>query len=158
MGFFKNYSVDLRREQAQCEANFMVLRRLLGQAEQGQSLSFDVALPNRPLHYAVSFEVIERSAHTALIAVSADQYLSRWLHDLDFEVSMYFDAAMAEVVKFNGQRRLKLFVGDKQRVDSEDEKRQVNEFLAEWLAYCLKYGIARDVPFGCANTSHVTNI
>lgn len=150
MGFLKNYRVDLGREQALCEANFVALRRLLGEAERGATLVFDVAMPNRPVHYTVSFEVRERSAHTAIVAVSADQYLSKWLHDLDFEVGMYFDAAMAEVVKFNGQRRLKLFIGDGRRVDSEDEKHQVNQFLAEWLAYCVKYGLAQEVPLGSA--------
>lgn len=157
MGFFKNYSVNLGLEQAQCEANFAAMIRLLGQAELGQTLYFDVALPGRPIQYAVSFEVIERGPYTALVAVSADQYLSYWLHDLDFEVSMYFDAAMAEVVKFNGQRRLKLFVGGDKRHSGDDEKRQVNQFLAEWLAYCLQHGIARQSPFGDRQNSYVTN-
>lgn len=157
VGFLKNYSVDLGREQALCESNFAAMRRLLGDAEQGKTLYFDVALPNRPLHYAVTFEVIERSAHTAIVAVSADQFLSYWLHDLDFEVGVYFDAAMAEVVKFNGQRRLKLFVGGEKNHSGDDEKRQVNQFLGEWLAYCLKYGIARQTPFGAPEKSYVTN-
>lgn len=157
MSFLKNYSINLAKEQAQCEANFIAMQRLLGEAELGKTRYFDVALPNRPLHYAVSFEVLERSTHTALVAVSADQYLSRWLHDMDFEVSIYFDAAMAEVVKFNGQRRLKIFVGDKSRCYGDDEKRQINEFLAEWLAHCLAYGISRDSPFDTSNNSYVTN-
>lgn len=144
-GFRKKYSIDLAGEHAQCEANFMSLCRLLGDAEQGKRLCFDVALPSRTIHYALSFEVLERTRHTARVAISADQYVSQWLHDMDIEVSMYFDVGMAEVAKFNGMRRLQFHLASHDHKHYvEDEKRQINAFLAEWLSHCIKYGLPVD--------------
>lgn len=136
----------------------MSLVRLLGDAEQGKTLSFDVALPKQKIHYTLSFEVTERTKHTAMLLISADQYVSKWLHDMDLEVAMYFDAAMAEVVRFNGQRRLQLHLGSHSNSHfAEDEKRQINTFLAEWLAHCLKFGLAAEINTDLAKKSFVTN-
>jgi len=156
--FRKHYQVDLAKEHAQCEANFLSLCRLLGDAEQGKRLMFDVALPKQPIHYAISFEVLERSKHTARVHLSVDQYVSKWLHDMDVEVSMYFDAAMAEIVKFNGQRRLQMHLSAEQKARfGEDEKRQINQFLSEWLAHCIKYGLAAHESAGFSAKTYVTN-
>ena len=158
-GFRKKYSVDIAREHAQCEVNFMSLFRLLGDAEQGKTLSFDVALPKRKIHYTLSFEVFERSKHTALVSISADQYVSKWLHDMDLEVAMYFDAGMAEVVHFNGQRRLQLHIGSHSNKHfAEDEKRQINAFLAEWLSHCLKFGLAAEINTQVTKKTFMTNV
>ncbi len=156
--FRKHYQIDLAKEHAQCEANFFSLCRLLGDAELSKTVSFDVALPNKSVHYAITFAVLERSAHTARVHLSVDQYLSKWLHDMDIEVSMYFDAGMAEIVKFNGQRRLQMHLSAEQKARfGEDEKRQINQFLSEWLSHCIKYGLAAENSDDINAKTYVTN-
>jgi uncharacterized protein YqiB (DUF1249 family) len=62
-------------------------------------------------------------------------------------IRMYHDAKSAEVVEYQHQNR---FLGSyeipNRRMRQRDEKVQLNQFLGEYLRYCLAVGGAMDVP------------
>ncbi len=66
-----------------------------------------------------------------------------WVLPLRLEARAYHDAGMLEVVAFQSEARTAARYDYPNRaMHQEDEKRQQNAFLADWLAHCLHHGQA----------------
>ncbi|MBI3771330.1 MAG: DUF1249 domain-containing protein [Gammaproteobacteria bacterium] len=81
-------------------------------------------------------EVVERHKYTTLVSLA--QPLPLFLPPLTMTVCIYHDAKVAEVIDYQESGRLRA------RYDYPNpdmfqvrEKRRVNEFLGEWLDFCL---------------------
>ena len=111
------YTIDLAAQQAECEANYARIMRLLP----------DMATVD----------------HRDL-GNGGDQL---WSSSADFSLRIYHDARMAEVVSFNRHRNLRVsYDYPNQRMYQRDEKTQLNLFLGEWLSHCLEYGHTLEQP------------
>lgn len=158
------YKVDLRALHALCEANYARLLRLFPDYESRNSRRFSVQAVQ------VQVDVLERSRYTTVFrlqtyrpAPSGD--LARdvggalndtlWLTPLRIEVRAYHDAGMLEVVAFlSGGRTEGRYSYPNRAMHQEDEKRQQNAFLSDWLSHCLHHGEA-DIPvFLSPGTEH----
>jgi uncharacterized protein YqiB (DUF1249 family) len=149
------YRVDLRALHALCEANYARLLRLFPDYEGCNTRQFS-------LHHArIQIDVLERSRYTTLFRLQScrDSHpagvdgdgedpkpasgSSLWLSPLRMEVRAYHDAGMLEVVSFQREGRVEgRYSYPNDAMHQEDEKRQQNAFLADWLAHCLHHGEA----------------
>lgn len=153
------YRVDLRALHALCEANYARLLRLFPDYEGCNTRRFS-------LHQVrVQINVLERSRYTTLFRIQscrdshpavADSGGSGspalpdgepggglWPFPLRMDVRAYHDAGMLEVVSFQHEGRVEgRYSYPNDAMHQEDEKRQQNAFLADWLAHCLHHGEA----------------
>lgn len=137
------YKVDLKDLHAQCEANYLRLKRLFPDYESCNSRRF--AVGSEQLH----LEVLERSRYTTMFRLqswsrAATEEAERfWLPPLCLDLRAYHDAAMLEVVAFQRQHRPEsLNAYPNPRMHQRDEKSQQNRFLSDWLEHCLSHGEA----------------
>ena len=151
------YRVDLRSLHALCEANYARMLRLFPDYEGCNTRRFS-------LHQVrIQIDVLERSRYTTLFRVQScrdshptvaggavgpqlPQHGDRgsnghWLFPLRMDVRAYHDAGMLEVVSFQREGRVEgRYSYPNDAMHQEDEKRQQNAFLADWLAHCLHHG------------------
>ncbi len=135
-----NYAVDLKKQMAECEANYLRLMKLLPDLDESQQWHF--AVSDESLHLGeLVIKVTERSKYTTLLRIFQKDSWGHWLSQPELSVRMYHDARMAEVVGYQKQRHFEgryLYPNDKMR--QPDEKLQINLFLGEWLAHLQQYG------------------
>ncbi|UTF61781.1 DUF1249 domain-containing protein [Gilvimarinus sp. DA14] len=125
---------------AQCEANYWLLLKLTPGFEARDSWQF--AVEQGASSWEMRIEVTERMRYTTTLRVSrVDDTGSDWLQSPQLLVRLYHDAALAEVLAWEGHRRLEVrYDYPNQKMYQSDEKSQFNRFLGEWLHHCLKNG------------------
>lgn len=129
------YRVNLAALHAICEANYARLLKLFPDYETRNSHEFDVGGAR------VRIDVVERSRYTTIFRLFQTQGEAGWLGLLRVEVRAYHDAAMLEVGAFQSHRRVQgRYSYPNARMYQQDEKRQQNHFLADWLEHCLENG------------------
>ena len=177
------YSIDLKKQMAVCDANYIRLLKLVPQLEMYRSqilktasdkgVNFDntckyIELNNSDIQRsfngfkkefyvadtlangdAVTMEltVIETFKYTNTLKIIQKPELTEWVKNPAMIVRIYHDASTAEVISSQGHSK---FQARYPRVNSmmyhSDEKKQVNDFLGEWLSLCLTVGRSADVP------------
>lgn len=136
----RRYCVDLAATQAECEANYWRLERLL-RAFGEDDRCFAVGA-----HLQMRICVQERSPYTTLLKIAqAPTAIASLAPNLT--VRVYHDARMAEVVAFAHLRRvLPRYDYPNPAMHQPDEKAQWNRFLSDWLSHCLQHGVPIDRP------------
>jgi uncharacterized protein len=147
------YRVNLPMQMAEYEFNYVRLTKLL--------LSIDSAQTNAEIQSIKSWRykihVVERAPYTTtlqltqissrLIDPSRNDY---WLKLPRLTVRMYHDAELAEVLAWEGHKRLRpKYDYPNRSMYHCDEKLQVNQFLGDWLKLCIGQGqdIGVDIEF-----------
>lgn len=122
---------------------------------EAASSEFTLELPASSV--AVLIELVERSRYTTLVRFTQlgpePQEVAGVALNLappTMLVRLYHDARSAEVVEVRNESRFKeVYEYPNPRMRSRDEKAQVNRFLGEYLAMCLRYGmVAEHVAVG----------
>ena len=137
----KPYIPNLAGDLAECDANYLRLRRLF--PAMGRQDSFAFGFRSRTGAEAqVTLAVHERSPFTTtlLLTVScaAGKPFIRWPR---LKVRIYHDVKSAEVVQFDRHRNFhQRYPVPNPQLFAPDEKSQVNRFLGELLAHCLAQG------------------
>lgn len=133
------YKIDLSAMMADCEANYQRLRRLLAGVDGDETC---ILLDGRDS--SVVLRTREQTPYTSLIEMSVQESepSPAWLAAPTLMIRLYHDARMAEVVSFEGFRTAQLRSDLSAALFHNDEKAQWNGFLAEWLRYCLRHGLA----------------
>lgn len=139
----KRYQVDLAAAQAECEANYARLQRLL------PALARRAACPDRhafgvgvdqQLHIAIT----ERGPYTTTLEISQPPLGVPSLAPR-LTARVYHDARLVEVVAFTSRRRVQpRYDYPNPAMHQPDEKAQWNRFLGEWLSHCLQHGFSLD--------------
>lgn len=137
------YKVDLPAQQAECEANYVRLRKLM----PGSGDSWRLALGEERGEREIRIQVEERARYTTTVKVAqvaGSLPTSDWLRLPRLTVRLYHDARMAEVLAWEGHRRIKpRYEYPNSAMYHSDEKFQFNRFLSEWLSLCLSQGRSR---------------
>lgn len=137
------YKVDLPAQQAECEANYVRLCKLM----PGSGDSWRLALGEEQGEREIRIQVEERARYTTTIKVAqvaGSLPASDWLNLPRLTVRLYHDARMAEVLAWEGHRRIKpRYEYPNSAMYHSDEKFQFNRFLSEWLNLCLSQGRSR---------------
>ncbi len=142
----RRYCVDLAAAQAECEANYWRLERLL------HAFSEDERCFAVGAHLQMRISVQERSPYTTLIKIETTLELAQVPTAIaplapSLSVRAYHDARLAEVVAFAHLRRvLPRYDYPNAAMHQPDEKAQWNHFLGEWLSLCLQHGVPIDRP------------
>ena len=134
------YIVNLPLQMAECEANYARLTQLLPFISEGRAFSIN----HGSQIWIHKICILERSPYTTtlqLIQKSEQPQNTVWLQMPQLTVRMYHDAKLAEVLAWEGHRRLRpRYEYPNQSMYQHDEKLQINQFLGEWLSICLKKG------------------
>lgn len=134
------YKVDLQAMMADCEANYRRLQQLLAGAGGEDAC---ILLEGRD--FGIVLRLREQTPYTSLMEMSAEGGTDTpsWLASPTLQIRLYHDARMAEVVSFAGFRRARSrYAYPNELMFHSDEKAQWNAFLADWLRYCLRHGLA----------------
>ena len=137
----ERYKIDLPAQMAECEANYLRLTKLLASLNNGDEHRLRTCQgENEHLHV---FRVTERSPYTLTLELSQVNVVDAlsWLKMPRLTLRMYKDAKLAEVLAWEGHKRLRpRYDYPNQAMYQCDEKHQLNQFLGEWLTLCLEYG------------------
>jgi uncharacterized protein len=146
------YSVNLPLQMAEYEFNYVRLTKLLLSIEGLQALS---VVQQNIKSWRYKIRVIERARYTTTLQLtqvsshpSGASKNGLWLQMPLLTVRMYHDAELAEVLAWEGHKRLRPRYDYPNRfMYQADEKLQVNQFLGEWLKLCMGQGQHIDVDF-----------
>ncbi len=132
------HKVDLAGLQALCTANYLAILRLLPQLQGESAACFVIdALGGGK----VSVRVLERGPYTTFIDIEQVGGEAAAAGQAHFQVRVYHDARMAEVIACQGHRQIKpRYDYPNAGMYHRDEKFQVNRFFGEWLSSCLARG------------------
>lgn len=100
----------------------------------------------------VRISTLEVFRYTSTLEIVQLTRVSRWISPPGILVRLYHDAATAEAVAYQGHRSfLAKYATPNSKMYHQDEKRQINEFLGEWLSLCIQAGRSLKAPtFICA--------
>ena len=141
------YKLNLKDLHCVCEANYARFMRLFPDYEICNRREFTLGRAR------VQLDVAERCRYTTIFRVAQQGADSHWLGGLKLEVRLYHDARMAEVGMFQSHRRVDArYQYPNDRMYQQDEKCQQNQFLAEWLEYCLQHGMSDIEPLRIPGT------
>ena len=176
-----DYSIDLIKQMAECDANYIRLLKLVPEMSAYLDRSFsDIALtdegpgraisdeePEKALEgrvtrfcladydymdrvngpVTVEIKILEAFKYTTTLEIVQKPELTQWIANPSMLVRVYHDASTAEVVSYQGHRKLKpRYAKPNPEMFHSDEKMQVNKFLGEWLTHCLRSGISEKAP------------
>ncbi|WP_413736931.1 DUF1249 family protein [Sodalis sp. RH21] len=137
----KRYTPDFPEMMRLCETNFAQLRRLLPRTnEVGDQITYQV----NGASYRLT--ILEATRYTTLVQILQTEPLVSFWSLPSMSVRLYRDAMVAEVCSSQQIYRFKArYDYPNKKLHQRDEKHQINQFLADWLRYCLAYG-AMAVP------------
>ena len=129
------YKVDLDGLQLLWAANYAGIVELLPQLQSRQYGAFDVDVPGRS---DVRVRIVELGPYTAAVDIEQRIDPSRATPSPRFQLRVYHDARLAEVIASQGHRNIKpRYDYPNRRMYQRDEKYQVNRLFGEWLKCCL---------------------
>ncbi|MEN0037149.1 MAG: DUF1249 domain-containing protein [Cellvibrio sp.] len=148
----ERYKVDLPLQMAECETNYARLSKLLvkQQADGVAQDEFRFMVARGHQNWLHLLRITERSPYTTTLELSrtAIGQSSTWLAMPKLTLRMYHDAKLAEVLAWEGHKRLRpRYEYPNQSMYQSDEKYQLNRFLGEWLTVCLEHGHSLDENF-----------
>ena len=125
---------------AVCDANYLRLLKLFPDMRENAGHEFEVSPGGHAVR--VRLHVLERGAFTTLLGLT-HVVPDDAAPDPTFKVRVYHDARSAEVVEYQQQKRFAaVYDYPNAHMRQRDEKAQVNLFLGEVLAHCLRFGVA----------------
>lgn len=180
------YRIDLVRQMADCDANFIRLLKLMPELESfrescvratqeitcgasgGPKLRHFSQCEGAPLKISqcgsqytrdfvisspagdevrVRISVLEVFPYTSTLSIKQLSRVSQWIDPPGILVRVYHDAKTAEAVAYQGHKAfLAKYAIPNPTMYHQDEKRQINEFLGEWLSLCLQAGHSLKPP------------
>ncbi|ACS87375.1 protein of unknown function DUF1249 [Musicola paradisiaca Ech703] len=132
----KRYTPDFPAMMRLNEVNFAQLRRLLPRNEEvGAAAAYQV----KDACYRLT--IIESTRYTSLVEIQQTAPAVSYWSLPTMMVRLYHDAMVAEVCSSQQIFRFKArYDYPNKKLHQRDEKHQINQFLADWLRYCLAYG------------------
>ncbi len=133
----KRYNLDFPAMMRLCETNYAQLNRLLPREDTvGNHIDIQV------VSTLYRLTIIESTRYTTLVRIQQmAPRVSYWsLPTLD--IRLYHDALVAEVCASQQIYRFKArYDYPNPKLHQRDEKHQINQFLADWLRFCLAQGV-----------------
>jgi len=158
----RSHPIDLIRQMAECDANYIRLLKLVPQLralhrgrrqpsilEPGSLLAEFVIADGRDGRgeTVVEVRVIETFKYTTTLEITQQPAAGKWLTNPTLQVRLYHDACTAEVTAYQNHRNFRpRYAQPNPCMYQRDEKIQVNRFLGEWLTLCLQAGRSLQVP------------
>lgn len=133
----KRYTPDFPAMMRLCETNFAQLRRLLPRNEiVGETVSYQVGSAIYQL------KIVESTRYTSLVDIKQTAPAVSYWSLPSMTIRLYYDARVAEVCASQQIYRFKArYDYPNKKLHQRDEKHQINQFLADWLRYCMAHGV-----------------
>ena len=136
-----NYVPDLIADMAECDANYIRLRKLFPDMDVESDLKFGIRTTTREGANVV-IRITERCPYTTMLHVNVtsenQEYFFKWPN---LDVRIYHDVRSAEVIRFDRHRNFRFrYSTPNDNMFQPDEKSQINKFLGELLTHCIKHG------------------
>lgn len=137
----QRYTPDFPEMMRLNETNYAQLRRLLPRDEQeGATITYQI----NGARYRLTIE--ESTRYTTRVNICQIAPAVSYWSLPTMSVRLYHDAMVAEVCSTQQIYRFKArYDYPNKKLHQRDEKHQINQFLADWLRYCLAHG-AMAVP------------
>jgi len=139
----KRYIPDLKRDAAECDANYIrILQLFPAMAEEDQR---EIGVWGTVADgTVVEVTVTERCPYTSMIRVRVSNDDDKpWIKWPTLEVRVYHDVKSAEVISFERHRRFDYrYEYPNSELFLPDEKSQINRYFGELLRVCLAHGHA----------------
>lgn len=146
-----HYVPDLSAFMSLCDANYAKFMKLLpdfydGNQNKSDTRCFGLSRSEHALGF-INIHIIERAKYTTTLNIEQGA-TEKLIPATSMQVRLYHDASMAEVMSYQGIDKLKAnYSYPNKLMFQKDEKVLCNEFLADWLSYCLKFGHSfEDMP------------
>lgn len=135
------YVPDIRGFGRLCEANYARLRQLLPVEELAPGMACQLDLLAGGVFLAsIQVTGVDLSRYTQTVLLQQIRSSGPWLNDPRMQVRLYHDARMAEVLSAAGHVRIEaVYDYPNRQMHLPDEKHQINQFLGEWLQYCVRH-------------------
>lgn len=131
------YRVDFPAYMAECEANYLRIRKLLPEGQNEVVYHLQLADDQQALFH---LRVTERCKYTTSLLVEIGWPDNRLLNSC-FDLRVYHDAGMVEVIGYQNLRGIRpVYRYPNEKMFQRDEKFQQHTFLSECLAICLGRG------------------
>jgi uncharacterized protein len=143
----ERYKVDFPAQMAECEVNYHRLMKLIGDYSED---NYRFLIQRGQHQWLQLLSILERSPYTTTLSWRQLPlfHTSLWLSSPKLTIRLYQDAQLAEVLAWEGHRRLRpRYEYPNKAMYLADEKRQLNRFLSEWLDLCLAQGQMADLQF-----------
>jgi uncharacterized protein len=143
----ERYKVDFPAQMAECEANYYKLLKLIGNQQED---IYRYLIQRGQHQWLQMLSILERSPYTTTLTWRQLPlfHSSPWLSSPKLTIRLYQDAKLAEVLAWEGHRRLRpRYDYPNKAMYLADEKRQLNRFLSEWLDLCLAQAQMADLQF-----------
>lgn len=139
----KRYFPDLRALHNVCDVNYLRLLKLLPDCDS-ESLAFEFGVRGQ-LRYQIAIEEVSRYTTTVLMSqINPD--IPNFMKP-SMRIRMYHDARMAEVVAVQNIARFEAsYTYPNKHMHQKNEKEMVNQFLGEWLSFCLSHHSPETLP------------
>lgn len=124
-----------------CERNYAALHRLLPAALQVGACN-EIQFGNTTVYRLTILEVAPFTTRLKIeLRQGEQQVFQPSFFQPDFEVQLYHDARLAEVVRMQQQWRFAaVYPYPNPSMSQPDEKRQINLLLRDWLKLCARAG------------------
>jgi uncharacterized protein YqiB (DUF1249 family) len=142
--FFNSISIIKRQRRnstALHEANFAKLARVVPGLRDLQGHVF----LSGPSDSQLELKILETSKYTKTFSLHLNHNMTKqktmqpWLSNLQLKIRNYYDASVTEVLAFQKHHRLDVrYQYPNIKMYQSNEKWQTNQFLGEWLDYCLR--------------------
>jgi uncharacterized protein len=141
----RKYVPDISGFISLCDSNYAKLMKLLPAFESKDRQCFGLARGDYELG-VITIEVTERCKYTTTLKLRQGFSSARsLLNEPEMDVRLYHDATMAEVMSFQQMGKFRgSYDYPNEHMHQKDEKALCNQFLSDWLSYCLRYGYATE--------------
>ncbi|AUG98398.1 DUF1249 family protein [Pectobacteriaceae bacterium CE70] len=132
----RRYTPDFPEMMRLCDTNFAQLRRLLPRNDEvGERVVYHIH------NASYRLTILESTRYTSLVKIQQIAPAVSYWSLPTLVVRLYHDAMVAEVCASQQIFRFKArYDYPNKKLHQRDEKHQINQFLADWLKYCLAYG------------------
>lgn len=132
----KRYFPNLRALHSVCDVNYVRLLQLLPDCDT-ESMQFEFGVRG-VLHYQIVIEEVARYTTTILMS-QVNPEMPEYLKP-SMRIRLYHDARMAEVIACQNIARFEpTYKYPNKNMHQKNEKEMVNQFLSEWLSFCLAH-------------------
>jgi len=143
------YVPDLIADIAECDANYIRLRKLFPDMDAESNMEFGVRTKTQE-GATVVIRVTERCPYTTMLSVDVSSENEKlFLKWPNLDVRIYHDVRSAEVIRFDRHKNFRFrYSTPNANMFHPDEKSQINRFLGELLTHCIEHGYSLEpVPF-----------
>ncbi len=147
---------NLRRHHASCGLNYSLLDRLIGRFSSSESMQFILPFGGQDCLVRMSFR--DLGPYTGLCESQCTllQGQNTWMPLPAFSVRLYHDMKLAEVTDESSSDFIKgAYPYPNPSMVQPNEREQLDQFLSEWLSYCLHHGLA-DLSIYGINTNELS--